>query len=71
MLILTRKVNEMIQIGPDITIMVTRIDPYSGEVRLGICAPNGVIIVRTELLAKVGNDSQALSTRGVQHLRDH
>jgi carbon storage regulator len=48
MLVLSRKVNERIYIGNDITIMVTRLG--SGQVRLGIEAPEEVLIRRSELV---------------------
>lgn len=47
MLILSRKENESIEIGDDITVTVTRID--GGRVRLGITAPPTVNVARTEL----------------------
>lgn len=48
MLVLSRKVNEEVQIGDDCTIKVVRLG--NGRVRFGICAPEGVAIVRRELL---------------------
>lgn len=50
MLVLSRKLNEVIHIGPDITIQV--VDISGGNVRLGITAPPGVKILRAELLAR-------------------
>jgi carbon storage regulator len=47
MLVLTRKVNERIRVGDDITITVVRLGP--GSVRLGIDAPGHLSIVREEL----------------------
>lgn len=48
MLVLSRKANETIRIGDDITITVVRIGPNT--VRLGITAPADVNIARSELL---------------------
>lgn len=48
MLVLSRKLNEVIHIGPDITIEV--VDISGGNVRLGITAPKDVKILRAELL---------------------
>ncbi len=48
MLVLSRKLNERIFIGHDITIMVTRLG--NGQVRLGIEAPGDVLIRRSELI---------------------
>jgi carbon storage regulator len=47
MLVLSRKVGEQIQIGPDITVTVLRVD--GKRVRLGIAAPSGYRILRSEL----------------------
>lgn len=47
MLILTRKVGEVIRIGEHITIMPTRIGPNA--VRIGIEAPREMEIVREEI----------------------
>lgn len=49
MLVLTRRMLESIQIGPDITIYIVDID--RGKVRIGISAPKDVVVVRTELLS--------------------
>ena len=47
MLVLSRKVNEKLVIGDDITIMVVDID--RGKVRLGITAPKNVSVHRQEI----------------------
>ena len=47
MLVLSRKVNERIQIGADITITVVRVS--TGSVRIGIEAPGHLTILRDEL----------------------
>jgi carbon storage regulator len=47
MLVLSRKVNERIQIGEDITITVVRLS--AGSVRIGIEAPGHMTILRDEL----------------------
>ncbi len=48
MLILTRRIDEAIIIGDDIEIKVLGID--KGQVKLGLDAPEEVVIVREELL---------------------
>lgn len=48
MLVLSRKREEKIQIGQDVTITILRIKGQS--VQIGIEAPTGVKILRTELL---------------------
>ena len=50
MLVLTRKTDERIQIGDDITITVVKI--RGGHVRIGIEAPRGIRILRGELEAR-------------------
>ena len=51
MLVLTRKLNETVQIGDDVTITVVRI---SGDtVRLGIEAPKDVPVHRGEVLEAI------------------
>ncbi len=47
MLVLSRRADERIQIGADITVTVVRI--AEGVVRLGIEAPDHVTIVRSEI----------------------
>lgn len=47
MLVLSRRADERIQIGADITVTVVRI--AEGVVRLGIEAPDHVTIVRSEV----------------------
>jgi carbon storage regulator len=47
MLVLSRRVNETIQIGNAVTIKVTKI--AGSRVRLGIIAPDGVPVLRGEL----------------------
>lgn len=50
MLVLTRRIEERIQIGRDITITILRIKGHSAKV--GIEAPEGVPVVRCELIEK-------------------
>lgn len=48
MLVLSRKLNEKIQIGDDVTITVVEL--LQDRVRLGITAPEHVRVLRGELL---------------------
>lgn len=48
MLVLARKAEQRIQIGTDITIIVLKI--RSGAVKIGIEAPSGTPVYRTEIL---------------------
>ncbi|MEG8945563.1 carbon storage regulator CsrA [Rosettibacter firmus] len=51
MLILTRKIDEEIKIGPDITIKILSLS--ENQVKIGITAPNSVQIYRGEVYEKV------------------
>jgi len=48
MLVLTRKLKESIQIGPDIKITV--VDIRGGSVRIGVDAPRNTRVMRKELV---------------------
>jgi carbon storage regulator len=50
MLVLTRKVGEEIVIGGDIRLMVVAV--RGGKVRIGISAPNEVVVDRQEVVEK-------------------
>jgi carbon storage regulator len=54
-LILTRKVNERIRIGDDIEIIVLKVSKE--KVKLGINAPDSVMIQRNELLASIHQEN--------------
>ena len=52
MLVLSRKLGQAIQVGADIRITVVRID--RNNVRIGIQAPDGVMIFREEIAEAAG-----------------
>lgn len=47
MLILTRRVGETINIGPDVQVQITAISGH--QVRVGITAPRNVVVDRSEI----------------------
>ncbi len=55
MLILTRKIDEEINIDSNITIKVLSIS--EGQVKLGITAPDNIAIFRGEIYAKVKQET--------------
>ena len=50
MLVLTRKLSQQIMVGRDIRITVVKVE--RNQVRLGIDAPQGVAILREELVER-------------------
>ncbi len=56
MLILTRRLNEVIRIGSDITIRVTNM--RNGDVSLGIDAPREIAVHRQEIFEKISKETQ-------------
>ena len=61
MLVLTRKVDECINIGDEIIIRVVEVN--RGNVRLGIEAPGNVSIYRQEVYEKI-QEQNLLSSKG-------
>ncbi len=57
MLVLSRKLGEAIQIGPDIRIVVAKIDGH--QVRIGIEAPMSVSIKRQEICFELPSEREA------------
>lgn len=66
MLVLTRKIQQQIQIGPHITITILQVKGQS--VRVGIEAPRDVCVLRTELAKKLASEEQA---EAVQPVAEH
>ena len=57
MLILSRKKNEKIKIGNDITI--TLIDVHGDQVKIGVEAPKDVKVFRQEVFDAIQNENKA------------
>ena len=68
MLVLTRKVNEAIQLGEDISITVVSID--GDRVKLGIDAPRSMKIFRKELIAETINVNQEAARAAAMNLAE-
>jgi carbon storage regulator len=60
MLILTRKLNEAIQIGDNVRLKILHIS--DGQVKIGIEAPNDVRIFRAEIYVEVEKQNVLAST---------
>ncbi|NCB50714.1 MAG: carbon storage regulator [Clostridia bacterium] len=56
MLVLTRKQNEGILIGSDISVTVINVE--GDKVRIGIEAPKHIRVIREELLAEIGMENR-------------
>ena len=57
MLVLSRKVSDSLTIGDGIKITVLKIE--RNQVRIGIEAPGNVVVLRSELLEREHDDSDA------------
>jgi carbon storage regulator len=63
MLVLTRKPGEKILIGDDIVITV--LDARGDSIRIGVDAPRGIKIQRSEVVQAVADANVAATTAGV------
>lgn len=63
MLVLSRKVDQSLQLGPDITLTVLAID--GDRVKIGIDAPRTVPVLRQELFASLQASNAAASSSSV------
>jgi carbon storage regulator len=64
MLVLTRKVNQSIRIGPDIEVVVLEV--RGEQVRLGIKAPRDVAVHRQEIFEQILEENQTASDTDVR-----
>lgn len=58
MLILTRRLNETVMIGDDVTVTVLGVK--GGQVRIGINAPKDVAVHREEVYERIKNEQQSM-----------
>lgn len=66
MLVLTRRANESIMIGPD--IVVTVLEVKGDQVRIGIRAPRSVTVHREEVLAELTKANRAAASPSPESL---
>jgi carbon storage regulator len=64
MLILSRKIDEKIKIGEDITI--TLIDVHGDQVKIGVEAPKHVKVFRQEVFDAIQNENKAAVAQEAQ-----
>ncbi|WP_042142655.1 carbon storage regulator CsrA [Paucisalibacillus sp. EB02] len=67
MLVLTRKLNESIQIGDEIEIKVLAIE--GDQIKLGIAAPKAVEIYRKEIYMDIQNQNSEAANLSVDLLK--
>lgn len=60
MLILSRKINEKIMIGEDITLSIIEI--RGDQVKIGVDAPKSVKVFRQEVYEAIKNENRAAAT---------
>lgn len=68
MLILKRKINEEIMIGPDITIKILGV--ADNQVKIGIEAPKTIEVYRTEVLEKVKENVKQATERSKESIKN-
>ena len=66
MLILTRKLGEVIRVGDDVTVRVLEV--RGNQVRLGVEAPPDVRIYREEIYRVIRRDSEGPELAGLETL---
>jgi len=67
-LVLTRKVEEQIKIGDNITVKVLDVD--GGSVRIGIDAPKDIVILRMEVFEQVRKENIESAAKEVIEVTD-
>ena len=66
MLILTRKLGEMIRIGDDVTVRVVEV--RGNQIRLGVEAPPQVRIYREEIYKAIRQQNEQAAVSGISNL---
>ena len=67
MLVLTRRANQSVMIGPD--VVVTVLEVRGDQVRLGISAPRSVAVHREEVFRELEEANRAAASPGDDALR--
>ena len=68
MLILTRRVGEVLRIGEDVSVTVLGVK--GNQVRLGISAPKNVAVHREEIFHRIAEEERGMGTPADAQLRD-
>jgi carbon storage regulator len=68
MLILTRRIGEVLRIGEDVS--VTALGVKGNQVRLGISAPKDVAVHREEILHRIAEEVSGMGTPAAAQLSD-
>lgn len=64
MLILSRKIDEKIKIGEEITITI--IDVHGDQVKIGVEAPKNVKVFRQEVFEAIQNENKAAAIKDIE-----
>jgi carbon storage regulator len=68
MLILTRRVGEVLRIGEDVSVTVLGVK--GNQVRLGISAPKDVAVHREEIFLRIAEEVSGMATPAAAQLSD-
>lgn len=66
MLVLTRKIGELVRIGDDVTVRVLAV--RNRQVSLGFVAPGAIKIYREEVLRMIESENRRARLAGTDHL---